>query len=161
MRHGTTVLAAPVDGRRRGERGVVGGIEVLPFGFLIFVVGALVIANAWAVIDARMAADAAAREAARAYVESRNVTAAEQAARQAAEDTIRGAGRNPAALRLSDNDPPFERCERVEMEASYRVPALTLPFVGGFGKGLTVTGRHSEIIDPFADGLTGGAACDY
>ena len=97
----------------------------------------------------------------RPYVESRNVTAAEQAARQAAEDTIRGAGRNPSALILSDNDPTFERCERVVMEASYRVPALTLPFVGGFGKGLTVTGRHSEIIDPFADGLTGGAACDY
>src|SRR4029079_720569 len=66
--------ATRAPGRRHTERGVVGGIEVLPFGFLIFVVGSLVIANAWAVIDARMAADAAARQAARAYVESPNCT---------------------------------------------------------------------------------------
>jgi hypothetical protein len=153
--------AIPIGGRRRGERGVVGGIEVLPFGFLIFVAGALVIANAWAVVDARLTVDAAAREAARAYVESRREVEAEHAARRAAEDVVRGTGRDPAALQLRERARAFERCERVVVDASYRVPALTVPFVGGFGGGLTVTGRHSEIIDPFADGLTGGAACDH
>ena len=39
----------------RDERGQVGNVEVLPFGVLIFVVGALLVSNAWAVIDARMA----------------------------------------------------------------------------------------------------------
>ena len=37
------------------------GIEVLPFGILTFVVGALLVANAWAVIDAKIAVSAAAR----------------------------------------------------------------------------------------------------
>jgi hypothetical protein len=36
--------------RDRGDdRGQVGGIEVLPFGLLVFVVGTLLVANAWAV----------------------------------------------------------------------------------------------------------------
>ena len=34
--------------RRRSDRGQVGGIEVLPFGLLVFVVGTLLVANVWA-----------------------------------------------------------------------------------------------------------------
>ena len=41
--------------RCAGDAGQVGGIEALPFGLLIFVVGTLLIANAWAVIDAKFA----------------------------------------------------------------------------------------------------------
>jgi hypothetical protein len=52
--------------RLRDEGGAVGGLEVLPFGLLIFVVGILLVVNAWAVVDAKLAAEAAAREAARA-----------------------------------------------------------------------------------------------
>ena len=54
--------------RRGGDRGQAGGMEVLPLGFLVLVSVTLVIANAWGVIDARMAVSAAAREAVRAYV---------------------------------------------------------------------------------------------
>ncbi len=43
---------------------------MLPFGVLIFVVGALLVTNAWGVVDAEIAADAAAREAVRTYVEA-------------------------------------------------------------------------------------------
>jgi hypothetical protein len=32
------------------DSGQVGGIEALPFGLLVFVVGALLVANAWAVV---------------------------------------------------------------------------------------------------------------
>lgn len=146
---------------RRDESGQVGGVEVLPFGMLIFVVGALLIANAWSVIDAKMAVSGAAREATRAYVEARNRDVAEAVARQAAEDSIRGHGRNPNRLRLSNNDPQFVRCERVEYEARYTVSALSLPFIGGFGHGFTVTGRHTEIIDPFVDGLSAENRCGF
>jgi hypothetical protein len=128
---------------------------------LIFVVGALLIANAWSVIDAKMAVSGAAREATRAYVEARNRDVAEAVARQAAEDSIRGHGRNPNRLRLSNNDPQFVRCERVEYEARYTVSALSLPFIGGFGHGFTVTGRHTEIIDPFVDGLSAENRCGF
>jgi hypothetical protein len=35
--------------RARSDAGQVGGIEALPFGLLVFVVGATLVANAWAV----------------------------------------------------------------------------------------------------------------
>ena len=50
--------------------GQVGGIEVLPFGLLVFIVGTLLVANAWAVVDAKLAVTSAAREAVRSYVEA-------------------------------------------------------------------------------------------
>ena len=58
------------DRAQPGERGAIGGIEVLPIGFLLFVVGLLLVVNVWSVIDAKLAAGAAAREAARTAVES-------------------------------------------------------------------------------------------
>ncbi|MDQ6696582.1 MAG: hypothetical protein M3Z46_03890 [Actinomycetota bacterium] len=146
---------------RQDDAGQVGGVEVLPFGLLIFVVGSLLIANAWSVIDAKMAVTGAAREATRAYVEAPDRDAAEASAKRAAEDSIRGHGRNPNRLRLSNNSPQFVRCERVEYEARYTVPALSLPFIGGFGHGFTVTGRHSEIIDPFANGRSPESRCGF
>ncbi len=141
------------------ERGAVGGIEVLPFGLLVFVAGALLIANAWAVVDAKLAVESAAREAGRAYVEAGNADAADQAARGATRSAIEGTGRDPARLSLSNNGPPYVRCAVVEHEASYRVPALTIPILGGFGRGAEVRGRHREIIDPFAAGLGSAEAC--
>jgi hypothetical protein len=134
---------------------------VLPFGLLIFVVGALLIANAWSVIDAKLAVTGAAREATRAYVEAPNRDIADAAARVAADDSMRGHGRNPARLRLSNNNPRFIRCERVVYEASYTVPAISLPFIGGFGHGFTVTARHAEIIDPFGNGLSAESRCGF
>ncbi len=146
---------------RDDESGQVGGIEVVPFGLLIFVVGALLIANAWSVIDAKLAVTGAAREATRAYVEAPDQQTAEAAARRAAEDSMRGHGRDASRLRLSNNNPQFVRCERVIYLGRYTVPAISLPFIGGFGHGFTVTGRHSEIIDPFANGLAAESRCGF
>ncbi|MGZ4694068.1 MAG: hypothetical protein ACXWA3_10620, partial [Acidimicrobiales bacterium] len=61
-------LTRPGSFDRRDDRGQLAGIEVLPFGVLVFVVGALLITNAWAVVDAKIAVDAASREAVRTYV---------------------------------------------------------------------------------------------
>lgn len=137
----------------RSERGVVGGLEVLPFGVLIFVAGALLIANAWAVIDAKLTVESAAREAGRAYVEAPDRATAERDADRAAREAVAGVGRDPDRMVLQDNDPDFARCSVVEHEATYEVPALTLPFIGGFGNGIDVTGRHREVIDPYRQGL--------
>ena len=142
-----------------------GGIEALPLGVLVFVVGALLIANAWAVIDAKLAVSSAAREATRTYVEapaSLTVDDAFIAARSAAEAAFaaqRGSSRRPA-LRLVEGDGGARnRCTRVTAEVTHRVPAVTVPWVGGFGRGFTVRARHSEIVDPFRSGLSGSAAC--
>ncbi|HCB36952.1 MAG TPA: hypothetical protein DEP66_01695, partial [Acidimicrobiaceae bacterium] len=50
------------------ERGIV-GFEVLPFLVLVFMVGTLMFAQSWAVLDAKSATTAAARQAARTFVE--------------------------------------------------------------------------------------------
>lgn len=149
----------PHRGHRCNDAGVVGGIEVLPFGFLVFVAGSLLLANAWAVVDAKLAVEAAAREAGRAYVEAPIAADAPGAARQAARQSLAGAGRDPDRMELRANSPALRRCAVVEHEVTYRVPALSVPFVGGFGRGVTVHGRHRDVVDPFAAGIEGNGDC--
>ena len=157
-----------MSGRWRDERGVVGGFEVLPFGFLIFVAGTLLLANAWGIIDGKIAASGAAREAARAYVESTatdgGVALAE--AEAAAEAAIAGHGRDPSRMTLSSSGPlVFERCAPATFVVTYDVPTITLPWIGGFGPGVfSTSARHSEVVDPFRDDVplgdpAGGAPC--
>lgn len=143
----------------RGERGAVGNIEVLPFGLLVFVVGSLLITNAWAVIDARMAVSAAAREATRSYAESPSEAIASSRAQQAARDTIAGHGRDPDRLKLDVQSGGFTRCSRVTIRAGYEVPALHLPWIGGYSHSFDVWSTHSELIDPYRSGLPGASQC--
>jgi hypothetical protein len=143
-----------------GDGGQIAGLEALPFGLLVFVVGALLAANAWAVIDAKVAVTAAAREAARSYVEADDLVSAAAAADRAGRDTIQGYGRDPRRLALSV-DPPgvFGRCIAIRVTARYPVPAVTVPWIGGFGRGFVVEAEHGEVVDPFRDGVGGVAAC--
>jgi len=150
---------------RAGDDGQVGGIEALPFGVLIFVIGTLLIANIWTVVDAKMAVDAAAREATRRYVEAADGSGAEQGAVEAGLAALEAHGRDPsradvrlASLVTPDGRAAFERCARATFSASYTVPALTLPLVGGFGEGFEVKSSHSELVDPFRDGVPGDAS---
>jgi hypothetical protein len=137
------------------ERGFVGGFEVLPFGLLVFVAGVMLITNGWAVVDGTVAASAAAREAARAYVEASDADEAEAAAVRAALAAIDGHGRDPARAEVTwETGPDFRRCATNTIVVRYRVPTLTVPFVGAFGSGVIETsGRHTEIVDPYRSGL--------
>jgi hypothetical protein len=137
----------------------VGGIEALPFGLLIFVVGSLLIANAWAVVDAKFATDAAARQAVRTFVEGDDLASAEAEARTAGLAAIDAHGRDPdRALVQPLGDPQLVRCERVTFEVVYEVPALSLPFIGGYGDApFRVRSTHSELVDPFRSGVPGAA----
>ena len=144
----------------RNESGQA-GMEVIPFGLLTFVVGALLVANAWAVIDAKMAVSAAAREAVRAFVEAPDAGEAEARAQAAAESAIAGFGRNPENLVLTALDNEFARCATVRYEASYQIPAVRVPLVGGFGAGFTATARHAEVVDPYRTGVPSAVSgCD-
>ena len=147
--------------RGRGDRGQVAGIEAIPFGLLLFVAGALLIANAWAIIDVKMAVNAASRDAARAYVESADAPTGRHAAETAVRDAVAAHSRDAALVNVSgpDDSLAFERCNRVTFRVSYPVPALTLPFIGGFGSGFTVTSSHSEVVDPFRNDVPGEAVC--
>ncbi len=145
--------------RCHDDRGQVGGIEALPFGLLIFVLGTLLIANAWAVVDAKFATDAAARQAARTFVEGDDVDEALADAVQAARAAVAGHGRDPDRAQIRPvGSPRLVRCERVTFAVAYEVPALSIPLIGGYGRApFTVRSTHSELVDPFRSGLAGQA----
>jgi len=149
---------------RRGERGQAGGMEVLPFGLLVFVGGALLIVNIWGVVDTKFAADAAAREAARWVVESagRSVTSEQvrDGAREVAAATMADHGRDgDVAVTVGPPGAGFERCERITVAVETSVPAIRLPFLGGFGRPFAVRATHAELVDPTRSGVEGLATC--
>lgn len=139
------------------ERGVVGGLEALPFGVLVFVIGTLIVVNAWGVVDAKMTVASAAREAVRAYVEAPAGANAEARARQAAEQTVRALGRTARTPQITLAG-SFVRCNRVTATVAYEVPSLRVPWVGGLGS-FTARATASEIVDPLRSGLPGEAGC--
>jgi len=143
---------------RRDEGGQVGGLEGLVFGVLVFVFGTLLVVNAWAVVDAKSAASAAAREATRAFVESSSADDAEGRATEAAMLAFEGHGRGRDRAVVARTAGTLERCSRVVYEAAYVVPLLRVPVVGGLGRGFRVSARHSEVVDPYRSGLGSRAA---
>lgn len=148
--------------RLRDETGAVGGFEALPFGFLVFVAGSLLLVNAWAVVDGKLAASAAAREAARTFAESPGPAgAAVVEAERAAASAIEGHGRDPDRMEVDWAEPVrFTRCARATVTVTYRVPTLSVPWIGAFGDGVIETSaRHSEVVDPYRTGVPGEAAC--
>ena len=147
--------------RHRGDRGQVGGIEVLPFGFLVFVSVTLIVVNAWGVVDAKLAVTAAAREAVRAYVESTDEnTANAAAARRAAETlTAYGRGGSRSVVTGPSLQGAYRRCARVTVTVSHDLPVIRVPFIGGLGNLTSVTSTFSEVVDPFRSGLSGIARC--
>jgi hypothetical protein len=140
------------------DRGQFAGLEAIPFGILVFVLGSLLITNAWAVVDAKLAVTSAAREATRTYVESPpDLVVATEAARNAAADAITAHGRDPDDVEVDITNPAgaFTRCTRITATVTYRLPAVSLPIIGGYGHGFEVRGTHSELIDPWRDDLPG------
>ena len=140
----------------------MGGIEVLPFGLLVFVIGTLLVANAWAVVDAKLAVTSAAREAVRSYVEADDGAHATEAAEGAARSAITGHGRDAGRTEVEithAHGGAYARCTRATVTVHHRVPALSLPFLGGYGDGFDVAASQSEIIDPYRSGLPGQASC--
>jgi hypothetical protein len=145
--------------RACGDAGQVGGIEAIPFGVLIFVIGTVLIANAWAVVDAQFATDAAARQAARSFVEADDPGTALTDAELSAREAISAHGRDPSRAEVTAVGAfDLSRCQRATFEVTYRVPALSLPLIGGYGRApFLVRSTHSEVVDPFRSGLAGQA----
>jgi hypothetical protein len=146
-------------GRRRDERGQVGGLEALAFGLLIFVLGTLIVANAWAVVDAKFAAENAARQAARSYVETGKDPDQAVAAARAAGLASFSAWRRSAEATI-DVAGEYRRCGRVVVRAGTVVPYVRIPLIGAPRGGFTVWSKHAELVDPYRTGVRGEAACN-
>lgn len=156
--------ASPRWRRRRshGEDGFAAGAEALVFGVLVFVIGTLLVVNAWAVIDARFATAAAAREAVRAAVETPVGSDPDQRARSAASDALVGHGVDPTRATITSRwGGQLRRCADVTYEVHLRVPALLLPGVARRRAGFDVSASHAEVVDPYRSGLAIGDRCDF
>lgn len=131
------------------DDGFVGGAEVLPFSVLVLVIGSLLVANSWAVVNADLAIDLAAREANRSIVESDSIdqAAIEATARRVAGGLGLDADRVEVTVERTGNGSALVRCERVSVVVAYDVPAVGLP--GRRNLPVSVVGRHSEVVDPF------------
>ncbi len=141
--------------RLRGDAGQVAGIEAVPFGLLVLLVGCLVVAHTWAVVDAKFVTAGAAREAARAYVEADGAAPAVRAAESAVDEVEDGAGH---ALRVRVLGPGFHRCRVARLEATTTVPSIGVPWRTD-RPSTRVRSEHREIVDPYRDGLPGLAVC--
>lgn len=141
----------------RDERGAVAGWEAIPFGLLVFVVGTLLIANAWGVVDAKMAASAAAREGARAFVEADDLQDGLVRMETMVEAALDGHGRDKREATITWEG-RFARCAPVAVTVAVRVEAIALPWIGGLDD-LVARATHAEIVDPLRSGLPGEATC--
>jgi hypothetical protein len=137
----------------------VGGIEALPFSVLVFVFGSLLLVNAWGVIDAKFAVSSASREASRTYAESTGPASGDRAARDVAAEVIRNYGRDPDRLELEGPHGELARCGVVGYTASYPVPAIRIPVLGGFGTAFEVRSTHATRVDALGAGLPANGSC--
>jgi hypothetical protein len=141
------------------EDGFVGGFEGLLFGLLLFIVGTLMVANAWGVVDTKTATELAARQAARTYTEAPNASVAAAVAQQAADQALAAYGRDPARASVRLLSGGFGRCQRITISVTYPAPLLVLPWIGRVGTAESVHAVHSELVDPYRTGLPGTALC--
>lgn len=143
---------------RKGESGQLGGLEALVFGVMIFVLGTLVISNAWAVIDVKMQLAGAARQGVRAFIQAAPGSDPLGVATRAARAALGAEGGDPTRMIVSATG-TLSRCDRVTITVRYRVPLITVPLLGGFSHGFTDSARDSQIVDPYRSGLPGEATC--
>ena len=137
--------------RFRGDCGVAGA-EALALGVLVFLFGTLLVANVWAVIDAKMATTSAAREAARAFALADEAPV--PAAWAAAERSLAAHGWPREASEALELDGAHERCAVVRARVTLSVEPIALPDAG-FGHAFSVTSEHRERVDPLRGGLGG------
>ncbi len=147
----------------RDDRGVLAGADILLFGLVGVIFTSLVIMNAWLAVDTSLAVSAAAREGARAAVESADGPSARTNAETAMRNVMGQYGRDiPGNLNVDITfSNGFVRCQPVTANVGYRINLISLPLFGDLGSH-TINATHTEIVDPFRSGtftFDGAAGC--
>ena len=137
------------------------GAEILFFAFVILLSMTLVVANAWAVIDAKFMVTAAAREGTRTYVKAANADEALAGALGAVDASIEREGGRLNRRIPTNVVGQFGRCERVVVTVAYKIPSVRVPVLGYTFGTRRVSATHSEVVDPYRSGLDGevGGEC--
>jgi hypothetical protein len=149
---------------RAAESGFVAGSEALILGVLVFVLGTVVVLNGWAVLDAKYATSAAAREAVRAVVEApggSEPTDLRELATSAARTAVAAFGYDAAAVSVTPELPlGQDRCAPVRLRVE--VDVRTVDVAGLTRRTTFVVGSvHEEVIDPFRSGLGDRGRCGF
>lgn len=118
----------------------------------------LVIADAWGVVDTKMAISAAARYAAHTFVEAPSPAVASQDATAAALADLAASGRTRSGATVSVTG-SLARCALVTVVVSYRAHLVRVPLLGLSAGHVTVRAHQSEMVDPYRNGLPGVAGC--
>lgn len=125
----------------------------MAFGVLILVLGILGASSAWAVVDTKMAANSAAREAARSYVESDgSVTAWAEAVTQG-RAAWAGVGRDPVLLEIPRPTTAFDRCGPFTVTVSSSLELPRIPGIRAVARRVRIRASHTEVVDPYRAGL--------
>ena len=150
----------PARRKRRQRESGQAGAEILAFGFVLLIGMVLLVANVWAVIDAKLTVTAAAREGVRAMVEA-NADTADADAHRAVDAVITGANRqlDHVTFAAAIDGGTYERCARVTIRITAKVASIALPHIGGLRSPFRVSSTHSELVDPFRSGLEGVGTC--
>lgn len=123
-------------------------------GALVIVVSILVMIDAWAVIDAKLATDNAARQAARAYVLAPSQATAAASASQAAVAAMAASGRDPARASVTIAG-TLRRCASISVSVAYPVQLLPVPLLGRQAATMLVRSVRREWVSPFRNGAAG------
>jgi len=152
----SSVDVASRDRGRRGQGGFVAGSDGLIFGTLVLLCGSLMIINAWAVIDTRVALDSAAREYLRTYGEQPDGPTARAAGERAARTVLsrRGTDSSHLTFTIEPRVESFGPCQLAEVGLIVTVPAIEVPFLDGVGS-RSVTVTHTELVDAHREMSTG------
>jgi hypothetical protein len=143
------------------EAGLIAGAEALVFGVLVFLFGTLVVVGGWAVIDAKFATSAAAREAVRAAVEADAGADLAATGRAGAVRALAAHGVEPSRATILLRHGRQERCAEVRFEVGLKVPLPVIPSLGGRAARVPVTSTYAEVIDPYRAGLPEGVSCAF
>ncbi len=145
------------------EQGLAAGAEALIFGVLVFVIGTIIILNAWSVVDAKFATSSAAREAVRAAVEAPPGADLDATAETAAAAAFEGYGRDPTKVSVlwdgTGSGAVQARCAPVQYRVTTTVGVMMVPRLSN-RLTFDVSSVYSELIDPFRSGLQ-ESACDF
>ncbi|MCO5313095.1 MAG: hypothetical protein M9952_09220 [Microthrixaceae bacterium] len=130
---------------RSDERGYAGGVETVPFGILVFVAGTMLMVNLWAVVDAHVTLDAAARDYLRAYTGAVDRDGALDAGTEALRRSI---GERWTDIEVSAPPEPFGPCRPATVRIEVTIDSVRLPFVGTIGSH-TISSTQSELVQPY------------
>lgn len=137
------------------EAGFVAGFEALAFGVLVFVLGTLLMVNAWVVLDAVYAVNAASRVASQVVAAAPPDHGTDELgalARQAAARAVRAHGHDPDRLSVTLTPvAPLARCAEITVEVGLSVSVAAMPF--GDGRSWHVASRAQALVDPLRQGL--------